>query len=693
MTKKGKTTKFSFVLVAVVFTVLCMMSTVLTACGGTVSVSLDKTEATLFEGDTLKLTPTITGKDNAEIEWTTDNADVATVRRGTVSAKGKGSAVITAKIEDTDVTATCNVTVKERTVTISATTATINLEENNTFTLTATASDGGEVTWNSSNPAVATVNKGVVTGLDVGTATITAQRGTATATCEVSVIEPNRPADYYKMTKMSNLECIDDAGTWHWHADGSMGGSFGFEKEPLHRDGTASVTLSPIPDVNNLQYFYFRYQPKFVIDSESTDEPAEIAIGDYYTMTLELTVSENCTLRLGSRRKDTTLMAFTEVNVKAGETTEFEYIGCRNEAEPFSIRINTPVAADKVSISAKLKSLTPHDGTNLPDYQTKVEEKPVINYEEIEQDASEYEMVMKSAAEVIEAPSKWHYNQGSGSMILEAKYNNGTATLQFDTIVTTGDNQFRYRPNVADKTKIKLEFNILSTADMNAVVCATATDFKIHDWNSKSLVAGQEQSFVVEMTLAANEIITIIPKPKADASNVTVTVSNIKIYKEVKSENPPVTGESYDLALWGKADVLANPGKWGYNRDGASVVEGTPSFSDGTISINFSSVEPTGDTNKKFITLRFRPDMPSGTNYKISFTLTASQPVDVACFLTVANSGYQKGNVTEANGSVSITGNYTAVDDDFIQIRIGNAFTENMPLNITVSNIVITTVA
>ena len=60
-----------------------------------------------------------------------------------------------------------------------------------------TASGGsGEVTWSSSNPEIASVDNGAVTGKAGGTVTITASSGEETATCQVKVegepwVDPN----------------------------------------------------------------------------------------------------------------------------------------------------------------------------------------------------------------------------------------------------------------------------------------------------------------------------------------------------------------------------------------------------------------------------------------------------------------------------------------------------------------------
>ena len=54
-------------------------------------------------------------------------------------------------------------------------------------TLTATASDGSEITWTTDNDDVATVRNGLVRGVGEGTAVITASSGDASATCTVTV--------------------------------------------------------------------------------------------------------------------------------------------------------------------------------------------------------------------------------------------------------------------------------------------------------------------------------------------------------------------------------------------------------------------------------------------------------------------------------------------------------------------------
>ncbi len=78
------------------------------------SVSLDKTTASIEEGSTITLTPTIspTNATNKTLSWSSSNTAVATVDNGVVTAIKAGTATITATAADgSGVTATCKVTV------------------------------------------------------------------------------------------------------------------------------------------------------------------------------------------------------------------------------------------------------------------------------------------------------------------------------------------------------------------------------------------------------------------------------------------------------------------------------------------------------------------------------------------------------------------------------------------------------
>ena len=165
-------------------------------------VSLNKTELTLTEGNIETLTATITPDNatNKNVTWSSDTPSVASVNNGVVTAVAPGTATITVTTEDGSKTATCAVTVKAATVSVTGVTLSqtqASLYSNrtpNTLTLTATVAPDDAtnkaVTWTSSDSTVATVDQnGVVTAVAPGTATITVTtaHGSFTATCTVTV--------------------------------------------------------------------------------------------------------------------------------------------------------------------------------------------------------------------------------------------------------------------------------------------------------------------------------------------------------------------------------------------------------------------------------------------------------------------------------------------------------------------------
>ena len=169
-------------------------------------ISLDQTSLTLTEtGQTATLTATIVPDEatNKDVTWSSSNAAVATVSStGVVTAVSSGTAVITATTADgTNLTAECNITVN---IPVPATGISLNQTSltltaaGQTATLTATVTPSNatnkDVTWSSSNAAVATVSStGVVTAVSSGTAVITAKTADGTnltAECNVTVNIP-----------------------------------------------------------------------------------------------------------------------------------------------------------------------------------------------------------------------------------------------------------------------------------------------------------------------------------------------------------------------------------------------------------------------------------------------------------------------------------------------------------------------
>ena len=92
-------------------------------------VKLDKEALGLRTGGSATLTATVQPSDatNQNVTWQSDNANVATVQNGTVTAVGAGETTITVQTQDGNYTATCKVTVTQRSSGSSNTPAEYNL--------------------------------------------------------------------------------------------------------------------------------------------------------------------------------------------------------------------------------------------------------------------------------------------------------------------------------------------------------------------------------------------------------------------------------------------------------------------------------------------------------------------------------------------------------------------------------------
>ena len=163
-------------------------------------VTLNKAELALSVGGSETLTATVAPKDatNKNVTWKSSNAAIASVdAAGKVTGVAAGEATITVTTEDGGKTATCKVTVSDTEikvtgVTLNKTALTLNIGANETLSATVAPADATNqnVTWKSSNAAIASVDaNGKVTGVAAGEATITVttEDGGKTATCKVTV--------------------------------------------------------------------------------------------------------------------------------------------------------------------------------------------------------------------------------------------------------------------------------------------------------------------------------------------------------------------------------------------------------------------------------------------------------------------------------------------------------------------------
>ena len=204
-----------------------------TACGGgggggsqvssrqeTIKVSVaEGGSPNLILGQAVQLQSTVAG-----VSWESDKPDIASVdANGLVTSKAVGSAKITAS---KDGYRAGSITIKVDLQTINVTASATSVVKGETITLTA---DQQGVTWASSNASVATVDGGVVTGVNFGEATITASKeGFNPGSVTISV---TRPAP----TATLHFENAD-----HFAADGEWSKYSGDTSTPVYEKEQAS---------------------------------------------------------------------------------------------------------------------------------------------------------------------------------------------------------------------------------------------------------------------------------------------------------------------------------------------------------------------------------------------------------------------------------------------------------------------
>ena len=163
------------------------------------NIRLDQRSLTLYVGDTAQLTATLSPDNvtNKTVVFTSENSAVAKVdANGLVTALRPGAAIINARHEDTWIDDECLVTVNPKpvpTAGVTLNTSALYLAVGKQATLVATvlpdAAVNKNVVFTCDDPSVVAIDGSVLTGLKVGTATVTVttEEGGFTASCKVTV--------------------------------------------------------------------------------------------------------------------------------------------------------------------------------------------------------------------------------------------------------------------------------------------------------------------------------------------------------------------------------------------------------------------------------------------------------------------------------------------------------------------------
>lgn len=306
---------------------------------------------------------------NKTVTWSSSDEEVLTINsNGLITALKAGTATVTvttAISEDTEITATCLITVTYidlTGVTISETATAIegtSLVLTNAVNFAPANASNKNITWTSSDETVATVSaSGVVAALKAGTATITitTEDGSFTATCTLTVLneltELGEYSAYLARNKNVTFTFKGEAGkTYAWKTSSTAFSLFtingksvslGVAFQEVEADENGMITFSMTPR-SLISTFKFT-----IVDPEA---PVEVKLGEPLVTMLE---NQNCVF---------TGEANTLYNIKLYDTYDdgvLGYVINGEGGETEEVTVNVQVMSDengKIVISPVLDGI------------------------------------------------------------------------------------------------------------------------------------------------------------------------------------------------------------------------------------------------------------------------------------------------------------------------------------------------
>lgn len=215
---------------------------------------------TIYAGETKELTLYQDGievEDKTSATWSSDNEEVATVVDGVVTAKQAGKAYITVTTAEGDV-AKIAVTV-ENPISLSQTEVELylNYGEDGQLTVLQNGADyEGEVTWQSGDESIVTVEGGVITAVAAGKTTVTATVDGKGLVANVTVYEDYLVSKYEKGASLTVHKA-----SWAGSAEASVTDEvcYGSEETSVKVVGKGSGEIGIRININAIDLTKYRY--------------------------------------------------------------------------------------------------------------------------------------------------------------------------------------------------------------------------------------------------------------------------------------------------------------------------------------------------------------------------------------------------------------------------------------------------
>lgn len=590
-------------------------------------LSLSQNEVAFNIGSARTLTASMAEETGSFIfQWNTSDKSVVSVKKDAeaqdscqLMAVGEGSATVTASIIDITKfkvveSVTCVVDVSDEQIDFGVDEVIVSLDKGNTATVTATAPDGGDITWSSEDESIVTVADGVITAHQAGQVFVVARSGDVESKLPVKVYNSYFTLEEVKIISAGKSEKVAVDGSVHGNAEWSSGDDRvatvdGEGVVTGVKPGMTSVTVTS--DTDGLT------SECVVIVKSGDEEPVELAAGKKSTAAKEpgtwfylcesdlVTVSAIPTFDNGVICADITDIGDSGANYfylryqpdDVGDVIyqNTMYICSGEDNVPIQINGNDYELKKGLNrIEMEFTSAEPEDGNP---YQIKWKGTGRFYVIPVFEEVSRIEKIMLSEETVI-------LNMTSGK----------SATLT--AAVTDQANPAIKWVSSNEKVATVSDGVITAVGEGTAMITATCGD------------------------LSANCLVTV-------------------------EGETPITGE--ELSSGNKSTTLENPGQWFYLRDGKSALYSDPILdSNGDVRLAIKRID---DANRKYVYLRYQPEEMKTYKAVVTIEFAGAEGTSV----DILGGDVAATPVTLHNGTNTVEFTFTADNEKPFQFKFYSA--------------------
>jgi uncharacterized protein YjdB len=490
-------------------------------------------------------------------------------------------------------------------LTLTPTTANINIDE--TIVLTATVSDSSTylVSWTSSDNAVASVSNGTVTGVSAGSATITAsarKKGTTTVletkTCAVTVVD-----EKITLSQSTARIILNESTTLTLEASANFEGTIVWSSS---NESVATVSSSGV-----------------VTGIAAGSTTIKASIGDVYA-SCEVTVY------------DSYFSLEEQTSVVVGATKAISVTGTVSGTQEWTSSDKTIATVDStghVTGVAQGMSVITLSANGLTS-------TCVVAVTTTDDAAVELKSGNKATA--VNDPMNWYYLLESDTATVSSIPTIANDLINIDITHTgpSGANYvyLRYQPDTTGNIEYDVTLYVYSATDSTIAINGVDTAF----------TAGLNKNVSTFTSVPSTESASPFQFKFRTAGQYYI----MPIFTATGAAKPADPNALPGGTNATKAVVAANPGKWYYYLQNGGTVSETPTMVDGLITVKASVSEVTAENVENLVYLRYQPDSTGAVDYAVTLNINIAD----ACKVEINGTSHDL-----VAGDNTITLDYTSV--------------------------------